>query len=98
MKRIDPLHDKWAKKVKIRDGHRCQICGKKSKWNHAHHIDGYDWFAAGRYILSNGVTLCSGMGKYGRRKGCHNEFHDMFGRGGNTREQYERFKRIKGKR
>jgi 5-methylcytosine-specific restriction endonuclease McrA len=93
-RRIDSLHDEWAKRVKKRDGGRCQICGKKSKWNHAHHLDGYDWFVAGRYVLANGITLCSGMGKNGYKKGCHNQFHDMFGRGGNSREQFEQFKRI----
>jgi len=90
----DPQHDEWAKLVKKRDGHKCQICGRKSKWNHAHHIDGYDWFVAGRYIISNGVTLCSGMGKNGKRKGCHNRFHDMYGRGRNTKWQYDAFKRM----
>ena len=87
------LHDEWSKKVRRRDKYKCQICGKKSKWNHAHHKDGYDWCFSGRYIISNGVTLCQGTGKNGKKKGCHNLFHDKYGRSKNTKYQYEEFRR-----
>lgn len=94
--RKDLLHDEWSKKVKKRDNYKCACCGRVSKWNHAHHIDGYDWFPAGRYLVSNGITLCSGDGKKGRRYGCHDKFHNEYGKGKNTRFQFKEFIRRYG--
>lgn len=93
MKRInDRMHDRWSDLIKKRDGYKCVICGKYSKWNHAHHLDGYDWFVMGRYELRNGVTLCGG------KNGCHMKFHNKYGRGKNTIHQFKEFQRDNTKR
>ena len=50
---------KWAKKVKERDGYKCQKCGSTENLQ-AHHIVPWLQDDAGRlrYDLNNGVTLC----------------------------------------
>ena len=52
------LHDDWALRVKIRDGHKCLLCGTTELLT-AHH-----WYFtsqrghAARYCVDNGATLC----------------------------------------
>lgn len=52
------LHDDWALRVKIRDGHKCLLCGGTELLT-AHH-----WYFtsqrghAARYCVDNGATLC----------------------------------------
>lgn len=61
-------HVTWAKLVKKRDNHQCQMCSSTDRVT-AHHI-----FCAAEYPslstdLDNGVTLCYQ---------CHWEFHVLF--------------------
>jgi 5-methylcytosine-specific restriction endonuclease McrA len=74
----------WRHMVKGRDGNRCQVCGvgKMPRNIHAHHIESWSDNPHLRTELSNGVSLC---------KKCHMRFHDRYGRGGNTRAQYNEF-------
>lgn len=81
--------DKWREAVFKRDNYTCQICGEKSKYFNAHHLDGWHWAVDKRFDVDNGVTLCGD--KFNKDESCHKAFHDMFGRGDNTREQYEQF-------
>lgn len=48
----------------------------------AHHLDGYNWAKDKRLEVDNGVTLC---------EDCHKTFHNEYGRGDNTKEQYNNF-------
>lgn len=55
-------------------------CSRKCK--DAHHLDGYNWCIDKRTSVDNGITLC---------KKCHNEFHNIYGRGNNTENQFKEF-------
>ena len=72
-------HD-FVKRVMERDGYACKICGKKDSGLAVHHLNGYNWSVAERTNDSNGVTLCDE---------CHNAFHSVYGKGSNTKEQFE---------
>ena len=72
----------WRKQVFERDEFTCQCCGLVGTDLNAHHKDGYNWSFERRLDVSNGVTLC---------KGCHDDFHKIYGKGGNTEDQFEEF-------
>lgn len=78
----DVDHVRWSRAVRRRDGYTCRSCGikKQPRYMHAHHIDSYDWAIELRLDLSNGVTLCDT---------CHIDFHTRYGKGSNTRAQWE---------
>lgn len=79
----DPLHNDWSKRVRERDRNRCIVCNTGKGILNAHHLNGYADFPEERYILDNGVTLC-------RR--CHQDwFHKIYGRGFNTKAQFDEF-------
>ncbi len=48
----------------------------------AHHIESYNSNKDLRTTLENGITLCVD---------CHDKFHHIYGRGNNTREQFDEF-------
>lgn len=78
--RLVPDYHLWRKKVYERDGFTCQCCGDSRGGNlNAHHLDGYNWCISRRTDVSNGVTLC---------EDCHSDFHDVYGYGYNTEDQY----------
>lgn len=82
-KHRDFNHEQWAYEVKVRDNFTCQCCGSnKSGRLVSHHKDGYNWCKERRYDVANGVTLC---------EDCHKEFHNIYGYGNNTEEQYKEF-------
>ena len=72
----------WRNMVFIRDGYKCQLCGKNSNDLKAHHLDGFSVAQDKRFDVSNGVTLCNTH---------HLEFHKQYGFGGNTKEQFDEF-------
>lgn len=75
---------KWSKSIKLRDDYCCQNpnCSSRVGIMHAHHIESYVDNPELRTEITNGTTLCSS---------CHNEFHSVFGKGGNNRKQLETF-------
>lgn len=78
-----PEYYDFIKRVLARDNYTCQCCGKKCSGDaEVHHLDGYDWCKEGRTDDTNAVVLCHN---------CHGNFHQCFGKGNNTREQYEKW-------
>lgn len=86
----------WRKSVFGRDKYTCQKCGSKNKKGNnksvhlnAHHI--YNWkdYPDKRYEIGNGITLCSK---------CHNEFHSIYGKKFNNKNQIDEFLNIQGKK
>lgn len=73
-------HD-FIKRVLTRDNYTCQCCGKQINHNaEVHHLDGYNWCIEKRTDDTNGITLCST---------CHSNFHSIYGKGNNTKNQFE---------
>ncbi len=69
-----------------RDEYICDYCNTKrtnDNMLNAHHLDGWNWAIDQRFNLNNLVTLC---------EKCHAEFHRKYGKGHNTKEQYEGFR------
>lgn len=85
-KRVNNEYKKWRIEVYKRDNYTCKCCGQTKGGLNAHHLNGYDNFKSQRYDVNNGVTLC---------KDCHKEFHKIYGKGNNTKEQFEEFLKIK---
>lgn len=81
--RIIPGYKEWVQAVYKRDRYTCQCCGHKKGHNlNAHHLDGYNWCKEKRIDVSNGITLCDD---------CHTAFHEIYGFGDNTKEQFAEF-------
>lgn len=73
----------WRNEVYERDNYICICCGYDKGHNlNAHHLNGYNWDKEHRTDVNNGVTLC---------KNCHDKFHNIYGYGDNTKEQFEEF-------
>ena len=70
----------WRKKIFERDNYTCGVCEHRGDSLVAHHLDGWNWAKDRRFDLDNGITLC---------KECHYDFHNIYGRGDNTKEQFE---------
>lgn len=83
----DYLYIRWAKAVKNRDFHCCQLCGFVGGDLNSHHLNAWNSYPDQRYDMDNGVTLCFG---------CHERFHAIYGKGENTAEQYYEFEKMYG--
>ena len=76
-----PEYIEFVKACLARDNYTCQCCGKKGQDDlEVHHLEGYEWCKEKRVDETNGITLC---------KNCHYNFHSIYGRGGNTKNQFE---------
>lgn len=75
--------DEFRNKVYQRDKYTCRVCGQVGGTLNAHHLDGWNWAKDKRFNTSNGATLC---------EDCHSKFHNVYGKGHNTKEQFEEFK------
>jgi 5-methylcytosine-specific restriction endonuclease McrA len=82
-RRGDQEAAEWAKAIKERDNRVCQLCGRYGISLHSHHLNCWSSFPTQRYELENGICLC---------EDCHNGFHNVYGRGKNTKYQFEQYK------
>lgn len=72
-------YKEFVKRVLARDNYTCQCCGQYKGDLEVHHLDGYSWCIEKRTDDTNGVTLCVS---------CHNNFHSLYSKKKNTKEQY----------
>jgi len=77
-----PENGTWRRFVYERDNYTCQVCDKRGYNIVAHHLEGWNWDKENRFNVDNGVTLCVT---------CHKDFHDKYGRGDNTKEQFKEY-------
>ena len=78
-RRAFPEYYEFKKRVLCRDGYKC-ICCSKDYCLEVHHLDSYDNFPEKICDADNAITLC---------KNCHKNFHLVYGKGNNTKEQFE---------
>ena len=72
----------WTQSVFARDGYTCQKTGVKGGSLVAHHILNFAQYPELRFAIDNGATLS---------KESHKEFHSIYGKKNNTREQLVEF-------
>lgn len=77
-----PANREFKNLVLKRDNFTCRKCGKHGGDLAVHHLNGYNWDVANRYNPDNGVTLCVK---------CHRTFHNVYGQGYNTKEQFDEY-------
>jgi hypothetical protein len=76
------IYRNWRKSVYQRDHYTCLKCKRIAGILRAHHKYNFADFPDLRFDVSNGATLC---------KGCHDEFHVLFGKIDNNPEQLIKF-------
>ena len=77
-------HYAWVRAVYEKDNYVCQACGyDKGGTLNAHHLESYANCEEKRMDVSNGITLC---------KACHVDFHNIYGYGENTAEQFYEYR------
>jgi 5-methylcytosine-specific restriction endonuclease McrA len=76
------LYENWRSAVYERDQYTCQVTGKIGGDIVAHHLFSWCDNPTLRFDVNNGITLS---------KEIHLKFHKRYGKGKNTKEQFEEF-------
>ena len=79
-------YHKWRRGVYSKDDYTCQKCSQRGVFLNAHHIENYSSNKELRIDIDNGITLC---------KGCHKEFHKIYGKKNNNQTQLDEFLKVK---
>jgi hypothetical protein len=82
-RRADQRNIEWRDAVLSRDKYRCRACGGTGRVI-AHHKNAWASYPESRFDIDNGATSCLG---------CHSDFHNIYGRGKNTVNQWDEFVR-----
>jgi len=75
----------WRELVFKRDNFKCRKCclsGRNGAYLHPHHVLNFSKYPNLRFVVSNGITFCAE---------CHWEFHRIYKKTNNTREQLNEF-------
>lgn len=56
---LDPAYIAWRGAVYARDNFTCRWCKRKKKHINAHHIRRWANYPSLRFVVSNGITLCT---------------------------------------
>ena len=70
----------WTYDILSKANFTCVKCQERGGTLHAHHLNGFNSHPEQRFDLDNGACLCHD---------CHEEFHEVYGKGDNTKEQFE---------
>lgn len=83
-RRMTEGYYEFIRNVNEKYDYTCVVCGFRStkRGIHVHHLNGYNWDKENRTNIKNAVTLC---------ESCHRGFHDLYGYGDNTKEQFESY-------
>jgi len=76
------IYRTWRKQIYERDNYTCQKYGIKGGELNPHHINNFSNFPKLRFVVGNGITFS---------EKAHKEFHKIYGRNNNTKEQLEEF-------
>jgi hypothetical protein len=74
------IYNTWILGIHIKFNFKCFVT-QETKNLECHHLEGW-WYKIGRFDLRNGVLLS---------KHIHQDFHNKFGRGHNTTNQFEKY-------
>lgn len=76
----------WTYDILSKSNFTCTKCSQRGGKLHAHHLNGFNLFPDLRFDLDNGVCLC---------ESCHDKFHEVYGKGDNTKEQFQQWLSLK---
>lgn len=81
-RRKTPLYQQFTQDIMKRDNYTCQLTGDRNSHHNVHHLNGFDKFVEQRLDKHNAITLSEDI---------HKEFHQLYGYGDNTKEQFYEF-------
>lgn len=79
-KNLSYVYYQWRNQVKAIFDRKCPFTGSAKVA--VHHLDSWDWCEEKRYEVSNGICISWDL---------HKQFHDTYGYGNNTQEQFWEF-------